>query len=287
MVIRILTLLLCFWASVAWAQVSVVDGVGNQVVLKSPAKRVVTLAPHLTEHLFAIGAGTTIVGTVDYSDFPAEANQIPRVGGYSGWDLERITALKPDLILAWYSGNPNNQLEQLKKLGVPIFFDHAKVLKDIPTVMKKLGVLTGQDANATQLANHFSSQLLQLTNRYQYVKKVRVFYQVWQKPLMTINDQQIISDAIRLCGGVNVFGSAPSLVPTIDEEAVIFKKPELIATSGGEEANVLDRWKKWSVIPAVANHHLEVLPKDILVRLGPRMLAGTESMCQAIERARK
>lgn len=273
-------------AHAAIASVSVKDDRGQEITLAKPAQRIISLAPHATEDLFAIGAGKLIVGAVSYSDYPPEANKIERIGGYNGFDLERIRALKPDLIVAWQSGNPAKQLAQIETLGLPVFYTFSKKLEDVPTVMERLGVLTAKEGEAQAAASKYRSSLAALEKKYAGRKPVRVFYQVWDRPLMTINREQIISDAMRLCGGVNVFAALPALVPTIDDEAVLAANPDVIITSGepGVKDSWLNRWKRWPNLKA--NKHLYILPKDLLSRMGPRLVDGTEKLCEAIDKAR-
>ncbi|WP_026182785.1 cobalamin-binding protein [Leeia oryzae] len=282
-------LVLCasLWQLPALAELRVVDDAGKPVVLAGPAKRIVSLSPHLTEDLFAIGVGDRVVGAVDYSDYPAAAVSIPRVGGYSGLDLEKIRALKPDLIVAWQSGNPQPQLARLAQLGIPVFMDNAQQLSDVPTVLQRLGVLTGQTGQAQLAGQQFAGKIETLRRRYAHKKAVRVFYLVWRRPLMTINKAQIISDAMRVCGARNVFADLPTLVPTVDEEAVIVANPEMILNSAESGAADLQPWKAWPSIMAVKHQQLVTLPKDLLTRMGPRLADGVAALCQAVERARK
>ncbi|MDW5415492.1 cobalamin-binding protein [Iodobacter sp. CM08] len=279
------SLLLAFNAA---ASVSVKDDRGQEITLAKPAQRIISLAPHATEDLFAIGAGKLIVGAVNYSDYPPEANKIERIGGYNGFDLERIRALKPDLIVAWQSGNPAKQLAQIETLGLPVFYTFSKKLGDVPTVLERLGVLTAKEPEAQLAAKKYRDSLASLEKKYAGKKPVRVFYQVWDRPLMTINHEQIISDAMRLCGGVNVFANLPALVPTIDDEAVLAANPESIITSGepGVKDNWLSRWKRWPNLQASKNKQFHVLPKDLLSRMGPRLVEGTAKLCEAIDKAR-
>ncbi|MBE9610985.1 cobalamin-binding protein [Chitinilyticum litopenaei] len=269
------------------APVTVADDLGRLVSLSEPARRIVSLAPHVTEDLFAIGAGEWIVGAVDYSDYPPAARRIARVGGYSGFDLERIRSLRPDLIVAWGTGNPDRQLQQILRMGIPVYISQAERLEDIPVTLLRLGQLTGQQAVAQKAAGAYRTQLQQLHQRYAQRTPVRVFYQVWQRPLMTINGRQYISDALRTCGAVNVFADARALVPTVDVEAVVAARPQAIISSGGEEGDPLGSWRQWRSIPAVQHGQLHVLPKDILVRMGPRLVEGTAALCAAVEQARQ
>lgn len=279
---------LALLAPIAGASISVSDDRDQRITLPRPAQRIVSLAPHLTEDLFAIGAGNLIVGAVEYSDYPAAANRIPRIGGYSGFDLERIRALKPDLIVAWQSGNPARQLAQIETLGIPIFYDNSRQLAQVPTVLERLGQLSGTTQQAAAAARQFRQRLANLQQQYSGKAPVRVFYQVWDRPLMTINREQIISDVMRLCGGVNVFGDLPALVPTVDDEAVLQANPQLIATSGEAGANkdALKRWQRWSTLEANRKQQLVLLPPDLLIRMGPRLAEGAEHLCRAIDKAR-
>jgi iron complex transport system substrate-binding protein len=277
------------FSAVASAAVTVKDDVGNTVTLAQPAKRIISLAPHVTEDLFAIGAGDLIVGTVNYSDYPPAANQIERIGGYNGFDLERIRALKPDLIIGWATGNPERQLDQIKTLGIPMFLTFSKKMSDVPGVLERMGEMTAQPVGAAKAAKQFREQLAQLEKTYSGRKPVRVFYQIWDRPLMTINNTQIISDVMRTCGAVNVFGTLADLTPKVDVEAVLAANPDAIMTSGepGVKADWMAGWKKWKNLSATKNNHFYVLPKDSVNRMGPRLVDGARAMCEAVEKARR
>ena len=272
----------------ALAALSVMDDLGRPVVLAQPARRIVALTPHLTEDLFAIGAGGAVVGVSQSSDYPPLARRIARIGGYDGFDLERIRALHPDLVLAWPSGNPRLQLQQIAALGIPVYEDNATTLAQIPTELERLGVLTGHGAQAQAVAAQWRTRLARLQQRFAHKAPVRTFIEVWNHPLMTINDKQIISDSLRLCGAHNVFGDLSALVPTVDMEAVLAVNPQLIIGSADPErqAEWLARWQRWPQLAAVAQRHLVLLPPDLLSRLGPRMLDGTERLCLAVDSAR-
>ena len=273
----------------AVAAVSVKDDVGNTITLAQPAKRIISLAPHVTEDLFAIGAGKLIVGAVNYSDYPPEANKIERIGGYNGFDLERIRALKPDVIIGWATGNPQRQLDQIKTLGVPVFLTFSKKMSDVPTVLERMGEMTGNQAGASKAAKQYRDQLAQLEKTYAGRKPVRVFYQIWDRPLMTINNTQIISDVMRVCGGVNVFGTQSDLTPKVDVEAVLAANPDVIMTTGepGMETDWLAPWKKWKSLKATQNNQFYILPKDSVNRMGPRLVEGGKAMCEALDKARQ
>jgi len=285
--IRLLALLL-LGAATARAEIIVSDDSGAVIRLAAPARRIVSLAPHVTEVLFAAGAGGRIVGTVEYSDYPEAAKAIRRVGGYSRVDLEAVAALQPDLIIGWRSGNVSAHLDKLKALGLPIYVTQANHIEDIARSIEHFGRLAGSETVADAAAKAFRARLTQLRTRYGGRPPVRVFYQVWKSPLTTVNGEQIISDAIRLCGGVNVFADLVGLAPNVSAEAVLTANPEAIVASGmGEERpDWLDDWRRWTRIDAVARGNLFFIPPSIIQRHTPRLLDGTERLCGHLETAR-
>jgi iron complex transport system substrate-binding protein len=190
----------------AHAAVSVVDDAGETVTLAQPARRIVSLAPHVTELIFAAGGGDRIVGTVSYSDYPPQARDIPRVGDNKALDLERIAALKPDLIVVWRHGNAQKQTDRLRALGMPLFFSEPRKLDGIADNLEKLGTLMGTTPVAHRAATDFRQQVSTLRKTYAGRPPVTVFYQVWQQPLMTLNGEHMVSDLLALCGGRNLFG---------------------------------------------------------------------------------
>jgi len=275
----------------AWplqAAVTVQDDAGRSVTLEKPARRIISLAPHVTEQLFAIGAGERIVGAVDYSDYPEAAKELPRVGGYSRLDMERIFALRPDLIVGWKSGNDARQLERLQQLGLKVFLSEPRHLDDIANDMERLGKLSGVPKAASAAADKFRNSIEVLRKEHQAAKRLRVFYQIWNRPLMTVNGKHLISDVISLCGGNNVFAYIDNLTPSVSEEAVLTANPQVIIVSGmgSERPEWLDDWRRWPQLTAVKNKQLYVIPPDIIQRATPRLLQGAERMCQLLDRAR-
>jgi iron complex transport system substrate-binding protein len=254
------------------------------VILNGPAQRIISLAPHVTEQLFAIGAGGRIVGAVDYSDYPEAATAIPRVGGYSRLDLEQILALKPDLIVGWQSGNNSQQLERLEALGLSVYRSEPRRLDDIASGMERLGRLTGNENNANNEATHFRQQVEQLRSAAQGRAPRTLFYQIWDRPLMTVNGEHLINEVITLCGGRNIFAALPLLTPKVSTEAVIAADPEVIIASGmgAERPEWLDDWRRWPQLRAVKNRHLYVINPNLIQRATPRLLDGVAQMCRFI-----
>lgn len=278
----------CFVQVSANASISEVDDAGNTVTLQQPAKRIITLAPHLTEVVYAIGAGDRIVGTVTHSDYPAEAKQLPLVGDNLHIDMERVIAAKPDLLVVWLHGAASNQLEALRKLGIPLFYSEPHDVQHIPETIQRLGRLVGTEKQAQLVAETMQRQLHELESQYAKRPTVKVFYQVWDKPLYTLNGKHYVSDVIRLCGGENVFSDLSTIAPVVNVEAVLKENPEAIVTGDmrKQEENGLNLWKPYTSMLAVQRDNLFALDSDILVRPGPRIVAGAAIVCEKLELAR-
>ncbi|MDR3482846.1 MAG: cobalamin-binding protein [Burkholderiaceae bacterium] len=284
---RILICIIWCLTAHANAAISVVDDDGNTVVLSHPAQRIITLAPHLTEMMFAVGAGPRIVGTVTYSDFPAEAKRIPLIGDNLHIDLERVAALKPDLLVVWQHGNASRELDALRQLGIPLFYSEPHDLAQIPDTLTRLGRLAGTDAKAQQVADSMRTQLNNLAARYAHRPNVRVFYQVWDKPLYTLNGKHYVSDVIRLCGGENIFAGLTTTAPVVGVEAVLQENPEAIMTGDlRKEENGLALWKAYPRMLAVQRGNLFAFDPDLLVRPGPRIVDGAAAVCEKLDLAR-
>ncbi|MDO9450293.1 MAG: cobalamin-binding protein [Rugosibacter sp.] len=263
--------------------------VTDNPVPKAVAQRIISLAPHITELLYAAGAGRQLVGNVDYGDYPPAAKALPKVGGYSRLDLEAILALKPDLVIAWESGNSPAALEKLKAMGVAVHVSQPNRIEDVAREIERFGALAGTESVANPAAAAFRARHAALAARFSQRPGVDVFYQIWKQPLMTVNDKQIISDAIRLCGGRNVFGALPILAPTVTVEAVIAANPEVIVASGmgDERPEWLNDWRRWKTMTAVKRDNLYFIPPQEIQRHTPRFLDGAEKLCLALDAARE
>lgn len=264
------------------------DDTGARLRLAAPAQRIVVLAPHVVENLYAIGAESQIVAAVEYSDYPAAAKALPRVGGYSRFDLESILVKKPDLIIGWASGNPAAQLEQVRALGVPMYLVQSNRFEDVARELRQFGKLTGREAAAELVASRFLQRLDRLRRNNAGKPKVRVFYQVWENPLMTIGGEQIISSAITACGGENVFAAIQSMAAQITPEAVLAADAEAFVAGGMGEVrrDWLDGWRKWKNLVAVKRDNLFFVPADLLQRHTVRLLDGAEQLCAHLDAAR-
>lgn len=272
----------------AWAEIRVTDDAGQTVILEQPAQRIISLAPYITELLFAAGAGAAVAAATEFSDYPEAARSLPQVGGGSGLDLEAITALQPDLVVAWQSGNPRGQVERLQSLGIKVFFSEPRRLQDVPATLQRLGRLAGTEAVAALQVDSFNRRYAGLHEAYAQRPKVSVFYQIWERPLMTLNGEHLFSDVVRLCGGENVFNALPALAPQIDVEAVLQANPDVIVVAADEgDSPLLAGWRRWPQLTAVKQGHVYAIPRDQLVRHSPRILDGAERLCGLLEAVRK
>jgi iron complex transport system substrate-binding protein len=296
----VLALLLSGFLGQARAEVRVTDDAGHTVTLSRPARRVISLAPGVTEILFEAGGGDRLVGAVEFSDFPPEALKVPRIGNNQKLDLERIVALKPDLILVWFHGNATREVDALASLGIPMAHLDPLRIEDIPDAIERIGVLIGAEKTAHEAAQRFRARHAALRARYADRPAVRVFYQIADKPLLTINDHQIISDVLVLCGGRNVFGKERQLVPQLSTESVVAANPDVIVTAklgapnGGDQTPVrapgdsrLALWARFSEMTAVKRAQLWLIPGDAISRSGPRILDGAQAICTVLDEARK
>ena len=279
---------LVFAACTAQAEVRVTDDYGNPLVLAAPARRIVSLAPHLTELMYAAGAGARLVGGSQYSDFPPEAQRLPRVGSEASIGLEALVALGPDLVLAWPNAGSARAVERIAALGLPVFRSEPRELEDIARTLETFGRLAGTEAAASAAAQAFRARTADLARRHATRARVRVFYQVWDRPLVTVSGDHVISKVMRLCGGENVLADLPALAPQVGRESVLRADPEVIIASGANGAHPawLDAWRAFPALAAVRGGNLYAIRPDLLQRHTPRLLDGADEVCRILEAVR-
>ena len=281
-------ILLCWVSCSAQAAgVAVTDDAGRQVTLRAPARRIISLAPHATELLFAAGAGDRVVGVSEYSNYPPQARQIAAVGGAATLDIERIIMLKPDLVVAWASGTPAAQIARLRTLGIPVFESEPRNFEAVATSLERLAILAATPAVGNAAAAQFRGALQQLRDKYANRRQLNVFFQVWQAPLITLNDTHLVSAALQVCGARNVFGTLLQVAPTVSIEAVLQADPDAIVSNGSEQSDALKNWRRFPTLKAVAHHNLLLIPGDTLTRAGPRIVDATRVLCEALEGVRQ
>ena len=268
--------------------VAAIDDEGFLVQLAAPAKRIISLAPSLTELIYAAGAGDKLVGVIAYSNYPEAAKSLPVVGQHAMLDMERILALRPALVVAWLSGNPRASVRRLRELGLNVYIAEPKNLESIPSHMERLAILAGSESIAKPAAEKFRSRLRALDKQYRNKAAVRTFYQVWDKPLISAGGNELINDIISLCGGKNIFSDIDRVAPKVSKEAVLVRDPMVIIASGMdiERPEWLDDWRSWPAVNAFANKMLFFVPPDLVQRHTPRALQGAEIICAQIDQAR-
>ncbi|WP_137937560.1 cobalamin-binding protein [Chitinivorax sp. B] len=268
------------------APVQVTDDAGLVVRLRAPAKRIVSLAPHVTELIFAAGAGDRLVAVSAYSDFPPEAAKLPQVADYNSLAIERIVALKPDLVVAWQSGSAPRQVAKLVELGIPIFWSQPSRLAGVADSIEAMGILADTQVAAKAAALTYRQKLTELSGLYRQRESIAVFYPIWDKPLTTINQMHLISDVIHLCGGRNVFGRLVSLTPLVSSESVLAADPEVILEAGRSHGEP-SVWGRWPTMRAVRYRNLFSISSSLISRPSPRVLDGAVQVCHLLDQARQ
>ena len=270
------------------ANITVEDDAGNKITLQQPAKKIISLAPHLTELLYSAGAGDKIVATVRFSNFPKTAEQIPRIGDAHNLDMEALVGIKPDLIMFWKSGTSNAVYNKLLTLGFTVYQSEPDTLEKIATSIQRFGRLVGTVETANRNSKQFMNELTILRKQFSNRKKVTVFYQFWDKPIYTINSQHLISRIIELCGGENIYAELGTLTPRVSTESVLSIDPQVIIASGADKLRPdwLDTWQEWPSLRANANNHLFFIPPELIQRHTTRVIQGTRLLCDYVDRAR-
>jgi len=285
---RLLSILLVCCSLSVMAEVRVVDDNGDEVRLAVPAQRIISLAPNITEVLFHIGAGDQIVGADEYSNYPEAANQILRVNNHAAANYELILSLKPDLVIAWQSGNGDKIINPLRKLGIPVFVVETHQIERIPNLFRRFGQLSGNNDLAQQRIEEFTQRLQLLGDAQTGKSVVRTFYQIWDQPLITLNGKHMVSDVIELCGGINIFADAVPLVPYVNIESIVAADPQVIIAGGSQEEQPgwYSSWQQWTGISAVQHKQIYLIPADLMQRHSVRILDGAQMMCNYLDSAR-
>lgn len=282
---RILALAIAAGLVASAQALQLTDDRGVTFSLERPAQRIVSLAPHLAEMVFAAGAGTRLAGVSSFSRHPTEAARLPVVASHGRVDIERLIALQPDLVLAWQSGNSALQIDRLKRVGVQVFVTEVRVLADIPRIVRLVGALAGSEPVAEVRARQFENEIADLRERYAGTRRVAVFLEIWHRPMLSVNGAHLISDALRICGGRNVFAAAKTLTPLVSREQVLDARPQAIVT-GGFGGEVPKAWLGLELVSAVRSGRIYAIDPELLHGQGPRMLEGVRALCQRLELAR-
>jgi iron complex transport system substrate-binding protein len=270
---------------------TVTDDLGHELEVPAPPLRIVSLAPGATEMLFAAGAGPQVIATVEYSDQPAAARRVPRIGDAAAIDMERLVLLHPDLIVAWPGGGNAAQRARIARLAIPVYDQQLRKLADIAPALRRLGVLAGTQVQAASAAGAIEARLAELRRSFggRQGEAPSVLLEVWNRPIYTVGGRQLMSDALTLCGARNVFADLPEPGPVVDLEAVIARNPDIIIAAGppGESAVWLQDWQRFPMLNAVRHGRLIAFDDQALSRLGPSVIGATFELCRAIGRVER
>ena len=269
------------------------DDLGRTVSVARAPLRIASLTPGATEMLFAAGAGSQLIGTVEYSNEPPAARAVPRIGDVAAIDMERLVALRPQVVIAWPAGGNPAQRAKIAALGIPLYQQEVTRLADLPGSLRRLGVLAGTQAAAEHAAAALEARLHALERTYAAAppesRRPTVLLQVWNRPIYTVGGKHLMSDALALCGARNVFADLPEPGPLVDTEAVIARNPDIIvaAAPAGEGAAWVADWQRFPGLAAVRNHRVVAFENQGLSRLGPSVLDATEELCRTIARVNR
>ncbi|GAA3718675.1 cobalamin-binding protein [Oceanisphaera sediminis] len=255
---------------------------GTHQARADEARRIISLAPHITEMLFAIGAGDQVIAVDNASDYPPAATALPKVANYRSLNMEQILALQPDLIVAW--GNAQQQMVQpLEQLGITVFYSAPDTFAALGDELQQLGELTGHSPQAATVVADYQRQLDEIEREYRDAGPVTVFYQIARTPLMSANDSTWMGQAVKLCGGVNIMADSPAPYPPLNAEQVLAQDPQVILADEHED---LQHWRQWPALQAVAHGHLLTIDADRLHRFTPRTPGGIRQLCRQLDKAR-
>ena len=277
----------CRLRCIALGAILIVSRMVSAAEVEPANQRIVSLTPHLTELAFVAGAGDRIIATVEYSDYPEEAKRIPRVGDAFRVDYERLIALSPQIVLMWGTGTSESTISRLRELGLRVELFSTQRIADVARELRRIGDLAGTRVIAEGAAQRFESDMAALAAQYGSREPIRVFIQINEQPLYTVNRAQLISEVVELCGGRNIFASLNSLAPAVGEEAVLAADPEVILSVDETITEPTQRWQRWKHMRAVRAKNIYRGPSDNLARPTTRLVEGTRAVCELLDAARQ
>jgi iron complex transport system substrate-binding protein len=251
-------------------------------------ERIISLAPHITELLFSVGAGSEVVGVMSYSNYPEAAKSIPVIGTHDKLNYEQIITLQPTLAVGWQCGNSSDAMDRLRDLGIRVESHDPHTLEDVGESLRWTGEISGHDQEGEAAAQGYFKRLEELRETHLSQSGLSVYYQIWHEPQMTVNGNHLISDVIQICGGNNIFSDVIPLVPKVSMESILQRNPEVIVMAGapGEQPERMERWQRWTTLEAIQKDNLFEIHPDLLHRHSARILDGAEALCSALDIAR-
>jgi iron complex transport system substrate-binding protein len=261
------------------------DMIGRRVNVPAGPRRVVSLAPSLTEIAFALGAGEHLVGVTDFCDFPPEARQKPRIGGIYTPSFETILSLRPDLVLATTEGNREDHIRELGNLGLPVYVVHPVDFASVLESIGRVGRLLGHDAEARELVGRMQREADGITGALAGSGRPRVLYVLWGDPLIVPGRGTLITDMIRRAGGDSVTGTEPLAYPRLSVEEALARQPERVVLAQHGVSSVADRIREWrhlTLLPAVREGRVYGIDGDLMHRPGPRLIDGLRRLARLL-----
>ncbi len=271
----------------AWAAGrTIVDQAGRTVTVPDNPARIISLAPNITEIIFAVGAGDKIVGVSEYSDYPPEAAGIPQVGSYIKPNLEAIIALKPDLVIATADGEKRVEINRLAALGIAVYIINPKTIAGVVATVREIGLLTGRAAEAEETARAMEERIERVRARVAGLPRVSTLLVLNTNPLITVNGNTFQDEMMTAAGGRNIASAERIRYPTLTYEEVVVRAPEvIIMTTMSPDENyrtVAAGWARFNTVPAVKTGRIFVIDSDIVDRPSPRMVQGLEELARLL-----
>jgi iron complex transport system substrate-binding protein len=285
--IAIFFMIVLLWTSVSYSgPLRLKDEVGREVTFPFPPKRIVSLAPNITEILFSLGLDEEVVGVSIHCNYPEKAKSRVRVGSYINIDFERIISLGPDLIIATGAGNPREMVERLEQLGFPSFVIFPKRFDDVLRSIRHLGRVVAREKEALSIIETMQRRKERVTGRTKDLPRPKVLLQIGEAPIVTVGKESFGDDLIRLAGGENIAGKDRERYPRLGIEEILKRSPEIILISSmnpkGDYERVFREWERWKTIPAVKQGRVHLIDSDLIDRPSPRIIDGLEEMARLI-----
>jgi len=264
------------------------DDAGDPITAKPGPCRFVSLAPGTTAMLYAAGAGRCLVGTIAHSTEPADAARLPIVGDAETLDFEQLLALRPTAVVVAVDVVQRMRIDRIKTMGIPVYQVHVTRLAGMPDSIRRLGALAGTQSIADREADTLNAALEALDARYRSRTPIRVLYQIWDRPIYTIGGRHVITDALQLCGAINIFSDLETAAPAVTREAALLRDPELVLASSppGVADEWLAEWRRFPAMAAVRNGQLVSYVDERIDRMGPSVIEATGNLCAVIDKAR-
>jgi iron complex transport system substrate-binding protein len=283
----VLIFLIVVLTSVSYsASITVKDEVGRKVTFPFPPKRIVSLAPNITEILFSLGLDEEIVGVSIHCNFPEKAKSKTQVGSYISIDFERIVYLKPDLIIATAVGNTRDMVERLGELGFPTYVIFPKNFNDILQSIGHLGQVVNREKEAEEIIQRVAKRSKRIVELTKTLHRPKIFIQIGDAPIVTVGKGSFADDLIRLAGGENIASREKEVYPRFGMEEILKRSPEVILISSmnpkGDYQKIFLEWSRWKTIPAVKNKRIHLIDSDLIDRPSPRIIEGLEEMARIL-----